>query len=325
MTTIDRSVLESALFDQIGSGPTPTILGALDVRVRHLMAATAAPPIPPRRWFVIPRRTLLLGIAFIALVAMAAGGRGMLDRIFSGNWPGWERAWDRSEEIGLTQVIDGHRVTVERAYMDAGQTIIGLTTDGLAYPVADLLVDSVAAIGGLSAGDGVRGQSAGVLVFRTPAGIGPVAHVRLSVGRVEQLGSTDVAARPWQFTFELPNHGGGTWAGAERVTDARVGVTLSSLRVSPTRIGGQFVFDGDPLSISDDAWTPHGWVEHGDQRHLIDSGFGGNRAFAFTIRDGVDEPEGRWTVHVTELSSDPGNPSTHIRIAGPWEFTVLVE
>lgn len=325
MTTVDRSVLEKALTAQLGSGPTPVTLERLDVLVHHVIELAAARPPSRARWSPLARRGLLLGIALAAFVTMAAGGLGMLDRLFNGNWPGWEHAWLRSEEIGLSHVIDGHQVTVERAYMDGLQTIIGISTDGSAYPVGDLLVDGTPAVGGLSAGDSDRRQSAGVLVFHTPDGTGPVAHLELRVGRADDLGSPGTVARDWSFTFDLSNHGGGTWNGLQRVTDSGAGVTLSALSVSPTRISGQLAFDGDKLSTSDDAWSPHGWVEHGDRRFPIGSGAGGNRDFEFTIRDGVDDPSGTWKVVVTELTSDPGNPSTRVGVAGPWEFSVDVQ
>ncbi len=117
--------------------PSEVGLRRLDQRVARAMAQ---PMTIPYRGFGGRRlllRPLLVLVALLLLTGAVAGGLGLLDQMFeSSGMPGWRTAWDRAERLDLVQTDAGVTITVERAYADRNQALVGFTVEGLpAAPV----------------------------------------------------------------------------------------------------------------------------------------------------------------------------------------------
>src|SRR5262249_49648223 len=157
----------------------------------------------------------------------------------------------------LRQTVNGLTVGVERAYMDAAQVIIGVTTDGYHYARADLRVDGRDASGGAVLGMPTTNGSAAGVVFNTPQNVGGQASAVLEISGLYGPGLYPTTVEgPWTFAFDLPNAGGETWTGTASDVASGVTLTLDRLSVSPTLITGSLTWTGGPLGrSSDDAWS----------------------------------------------------------------------
>jgi hypothetical protein len=259
-----------------------------------------------------------------ALLTTAAGGLTLLDNTFRESWPGWQVAWDRAKPLGLSETVGGLTVGVERAYMDASQVIIGLTTEGYHYAHADLLVDGRNVSGGTAEGVPTENGSVAVLIFHTPPSVGDRASLVLEVTGLYGPGLHPVTIDgPWRFAFDLPNAGGTTWNGAVTDVASSVTMTLDGLTVSPTLITGSLKWSGGPLRRSlDSDWWVTGRVGHAGDRFQIERSEGVGDSTDFSIRRGSDTADGDWTVRIDQLSSDVGYPPQRIHIAGPWVLKV---
>ena len=119
MTTNDQ-LLEPRLSEALAFEPTASGLGRMDDRVR-----TELQRAPRRR---PGRRRLAIALAFatsaLVLVAATTTLLGIYESV-----PGdaYRLAWDRGQVLGLAQTRDGYRVTLERAYADAGTVMLAVS------------------------------------------------------------------------------------------------------------------------------------------------------------------------------------------------------
>lgn len=272
MTT--SSEIETRLLRAVAFEPSEDGLRWLDQRV----AQTVARPLAvPRRGFSIPRlvlRPVFVVAAFLLLTGAVVGGISLLDRLFeSSGMPGWHTAWDRAEQLGLKQTDAGVTITLERAYADLNQVLVGFTVEGLKVPaagdgprvplnwIADLRDPSGRSSSEWNAaGTGMGLDETGVsaIVQTWEGAVAPVTGTwELTFTSVGYGGNGFVPGAcdadntnpecmtppanamvegTWRFTFELPKP-----VGTVLSTDAsaRVGdvtLQLTELRVTPTRI-----------------------------------------------------------------------------------------
>ena len=267
-------------------------------------------------------------LALVSAVTMAAGGIQALERLVTSD-PSWRVAWDRGERLGVSQTVGGHAVTVVRGYLDAQQVVIGITTEGYNFARASLRVDGVKAAGGAVTGELGRHQSAQVLIFQTPQGVGERADLELEVPALHESGVAFpvVAEGPWHFEFSLPNAGGGSWTGSVADSESGVTITLDALSVSPTLVTGHLVLTGEPLLVTRDTWGPDGTAIHGADQVAMRRGFGTDNEFTFHTYTGMDDWAGVWRIQVDEVSAEsdcPDHPCPMVRIAGPWVLEVTI-
>lgn len=126
-----HDVTEARLVRALEMTPSDQGLRRLDERVTRAMAR----PLPNRRAPFFPRFVVrpvaVLGV-FVLLTTAVAGGMGLLDQLFqSSGSAGWQTAWDRAERLGIQQTDAGITITLERAYVDLNQVLVGFTVDGL--------------------------------------------------------------------------------------------------------------------------------------------------------------------------------------------------
>ncbi len=325
MTTTEQANLEQANLEQglmsaLATVPSRAGLDRLDWRIRD---ALASPPTRKRFWQRLrgPRLVVVLAAVLIVAVTAAAGGSALIDRFMTKSW--WDKAWERSEPIGLSQTVNGERVTVERGYMDAGQIVLGLSATGRVWLASTLRIDGKIAEGASATGNEQHGQSVGGRAWFTPSGVGDEAKLTLDV-RAANIPDRDTSGGPWHFEFELPNAGGMTWNGSMVERASGVTVILDGLVVSPTIVSGHVSFRGERVDSVKAPWTPIGVVIHGKNRARLalgrlDDPSGG---YSFSTYDGFDAEHGTVTLRIDELLSNGETGALDLRIKGPWVFKV---
>ncbi len=98
---------------ELGERITRAIARRKAVRLADATAAASNGPNVGRRF--ARRRLALVPVALIALIVMVAATSGLLSKYESlGSY-----AWQHGVQIGQSRTIDGYRVTLERAYVDA--------------------------------------------------------------------------------------------------------------------------------------------------------------------------------------------------------------
>ena len=238
-----------------------------------------------RRLFLRP---LLLLAAFIVLTGAGVAAAGLLQQVFdSSGMPGWRTAWDRAERLDLKQTDMGVTITLERAYADLNQILVGFTVEGLEEPAGDRVVEWDAdlrdpsgrswtewAPSGTGTGLEQAGLSAVLMTWVGP--VDPAAGTwRLTFTSVGYdgfgfvpgactVGATDpeCASPPprswidgnWQFEFELPAPGGTVLYPGISDTQAQATLTITQLRITPTMVSATIGLRLTDGSVAD--WTP---------------------------------------------------------------------
>jgi hypothetical protein len=289
MTTTDR--VEFLLRRAVAVNPSDEGLRRLDERVARIMSGAVSTQPRARATRVRFVRPLALAAALLLAAGAVGASLGLLDQaIDQSALPGWRVAWDRAEVIGQRQTDAGVTVTLERAYADVNQVLVGFTVEGLESPtLASGMKDSLAwtadlrdpagrtaeqwATSSHAQGRDVTGLSA---VIQTWLGV-PLATAgtwELTVTSVGYGGSGFVpgectvgATEPqcvnpvdrmvhgtWRFAFDLPVPAGALVVGPFGQTVGSATVTLTELRVGPSAITSRLalIVDGEAVSY----WGP---------------------------------------------------------------------
>jgi hypothetical protein len=271
MTTRDE--IETRLLQAVVIEPSEAALRWLDQRVAQ---AVARPVALHRRGFAIPRlllRPAAVIAAFVLLTGAVVGGISLLDRLLeSSGMPGWQTAWDRAERLDLGQTDAGVTITLERAYADLNQALVGFTVEGLEVPAsgpgpraplewkAELRDPNGRSSNEWSRGGTGMGQDdthLSAIVQTWEGAVAPVAgtweltFTSVGYGSGEFVpGECDAgSANPaclnppakmvegtWRFAFELPKPVGSVVATNASATVGQVTLHLTELRVTPSRI-----------------------------------------------------------------------------------------
>lgn len=323
---ISRSHAEERLRAAFAVLPSAEALETLDRRVAAA-AATAMEPGSVRARLGRLVRPLALVAAFVIAVGATSVAVGLLEGL-TAPVPGLRVAWDRATRIGTTQTDGGYAITLERAYADLGQVVVGLSItrpDGSLQSgiVRSSLLDPTGRELDvlLSAGTAESGIGADVSSFGRPS---PIAGgYALTVTSIDAENGA-IEGR-WAFTFELP---------APRGTAVRTDVTGSAgsalvrvddFLVSPTTIQARLRIKGpDSDTVS---WAPIGRIVRGSESFPIamigtlEDTEEGTLVEVVAVR-GVDDPTGTWVIEVSALVGNRGEEQ--VRIAGPWRMTVEV-
>lgn len=300
--------IEIRLLRAVEVAPSEDGLRRLDQRVARAVAQPMAIPyrgLRTRRLFLRP---LALLAAFVVLTGAVVGGMGLLDQIFeSSGMPGWRTAWDRAERLDLKQTDAGITITLERAYADLNQVLVGFTVEGLEAPISSNgpraplnwiaeLRDPTGQSSNVWASSGTgMGRDETHLSAIVQTWEGPVAPVAgtweltfTSVGYDSggfvpgecTVGSTDPACvnppasamvdGAWRFAFELPKPVGTVLATDASDTVGQVTLHLTELRVTPSRITATVgvVVDGSPVAY----WNqPLPSLRHGTTSYIVNA------------------------------------------------------
>ena len=291
-----HDTIEARLLRAVEVTPSADGLRRLDQRVARAMTQPTTIPYQGLRTRRLFLRPLLIVAAFLLLTGAVAGGLGLLDQIFqSSGMPGWRTAWDRAERLDLKQTDAGVTITLERAYADLNQVLVGFTVEGLeaapvtghgeAYPLewrAQLRDPSGRTEEQWTNGLGgtYRDQPGlSAVVWTWEGAVAPVAgtweltftSIGYNAGGLVSgectVGNTDPAcANPppnamvdgtWRFAFELPKPAGTLLSPVVTSTQGGATLTLTELRISPTMITSRIALRVADNTVAD--WSLYSW------------------------------------------------------------------
>jgi hypothetical protein len=297
----------------------------------------------------LSRRARVVGLLAAALVVAGAGGMLGLYQSLGGVFDrGFSVAWDRGHAFGVSQTVDGYRVTIDRAYSDGSRLMLAISVaDELERPGTTQLMAMYAEVSdeaGRYMGAGVAESSPSgpfvaanilwLLPPEMPLPEGPrqvhvvVPHIFVRGDATPPPDSEESdwdpyrkKLGPWTFDIDVPVEGGGTVATPDAVAEVDgVSVSLSRIAISASGVRVELRVDGaDP----DAGWSAIGRVRHefGEAPFQV-----GRRDAAGTIdvqtNGGFDDTSGAWTVEITELVGE--TEDGQVRLAGPWllEFSL---
>ena len=352
--------MDRALFGAFSYAPSADVQAAADRRVRaaielargraggrgpgHPGPARVAGFLPTsRRW-----RAVTLLAAVLVLGGAGPGIVGLFERMVN-SFGGWRTAWNRGAIVGVSQTIDGYSVTIERAYADTNQAMLGITVRDLgdrgwtqvSATYADVTDEQGRAFGhsgGQSIPDG-SSVAANLAWLTPPVGLAPGEHtLRVSIPTIsvrdsstpppaasaEEANAGDTwspwheIAGPWTFTIPLVVPGGSVARPDSAATIGGIEVRLSRVTVSPSSVNATLRVTGGGTAGQ---WAPIGQFEHAGASYpiTVSSLGGGDGAITIAALDGTPSASGDWTLRIDELVGSDG--AQQVRLAGPWEIS----
>lgn len=330
--------LEASLLDLFAVQPSAAVLDRLDERIERGLRAWK-PPVAQRARLRPGRRAAVIGLLAAALAI--GGATGSLQGLYLFLAGPFDLPWHRGVELNLSRVVDGYRVTIDRAYADSTRLALAISVvdelqrDGTTQLMAMSTIVTDAAgeysgIGATSSPDGPFG--AANVVWKVPAALplpgGPrqfhvvVPHIMVRDDSTPPPNADSIDwtpwheyAGPWTFDFEV-NVDGGTMVTPAAVAEFDgVEVTVSRLIATSSIVRVEMRVGGD---LPAGNWMPVGEVRHGDRTlTFVVSSFEPDGTFALLTDGGVADASGIWTVTVDELVG------SDIRLTGPWvlQFT----
>ena len=335
MTTSDRTIdldlrLEVALRELFAGDPPAPLTELMDARVDAALAGRLA-----RRPARLRRRSVALLAA--ATVAVAGAGTGLLTQYgeLIGPLAGYSLALARSEEIGLSEVVDGYRVTLDRGYLDAASLVLGVRVQDELERAEVTQVMAMAAVvsddagtyesmGFATSGPIGRWTAVNVVPRRPPELPLPAGERELRVvipaimvrddatpPPVEDQGWSPwrEVAGPWTFELTLPVNGGGTVADIAASAEVH-GIVITAHRIvaAASTVRVELTIEGATELLG-----PIGELRHaGRTLRAVGSGLDDDGRISVLFEQGVADPRGTWTLEIDQLTGN-GAP-----IEGPW-------
>lgn len=324
--------LEKRLAHVLALDPDPATMAAVDARVARAINEAATKQQFARPWPArLATRPALAFVLLLVVAGATVAGTGIVGRLGE-SAPAFRTAWERSTPVGVSQTVNGHTVTVERAYADANQILLGVTVASSSAPPADmqrvrLFVDGSELLAVQLTGIGAsnREGTAEILTFATPADAGAQLDLTLTVPTLVR-DSTSVPG-PWTLRFSLANAGGRRLEPGLRSESGGVTIILEHLTVAPTTVSGRLRLAGGPIE-SGDGWGPVGSVIHGETNAFTsvrpERDDYGVLTFYAAVRAN-DELSGSWTLRLDEIVGWDASGEHQVRLAGPWVFDLTVD
>jgi hypothetical protein len=331
--------IENRLTRAMAFTPSAVAMQGLDERVAKMLAAPAAPQARSGMGRLLRPLALAAALALTAGAVVAAVS--LIDQLAEEASPGWATAWERAEILGIQQTDAGLTLSLERAYVDVNQVVLGMVIDGLDPLLlgdgANQLSWRTELIGpngwtppaeaSNNVARGVAGdQSAFIFTFGSP----PVTAGmwQLSVTSIG-YGEGNMTDGSWTFAFELPEPEGTVVTGEASDTVGDATLTLTELRISPSIVVARIRLDVAGTTFA-------GWsagtgqdgevIRHGEATYQIwEEGI-----FAATPQEneyltmeGVEDGDGTWEIVIPKLGYYP-TADEGIHLEGPWTLTVTV-
>ena len=195
----------------------PAVLVRLDDRVQDRLRGWA--PSAHHSRLRPGRRAGLIGL--LAATLAVGGATGRLQALYDVIWGPFDIPWNRGAAIAMSQVVDGYRVTIDRAYADATRLALAISVvDELERPgttqvqaMYAIVTDESGEYGGVGATSSPDGPFAAVNVaWKVPAALPLPAGPRTFHVVVPHIGS-DPTRRPRRVRMpSAGGHGGSTQA-----------------------------------------------------------------------------------------------------------------
>jgi hypothetical protein len=337
-TPSDR--LEADLLALFAVQPSAELVDRLDERLERELRAWD-PAAARRARLRVSRRAGLIGL--IAATFVIGGATGSLQSLYAFLTGPFDVPWHRGVELNLSQVVDGYRVTIDRAYADSTRLALAIsvvdererpgTTQLMA--MSTVVTDESGEYSGMGAVSGPDGPFAAAnVIWKVPAALplpsGPrkfhvvMPHIEVrddstpppDAERPDADGNGwtpwHSVAGPWTFDFELTVDGGTTItpAAVAEVDGVRVGVPR--LIAAPNIVRVEMRIDG---SLPPGDWSPVGEVRHGRRvLRFTTIAMEPDGSMSLMTDGGVGGASGEWTVTIKELIDGIGDA----RLPGPW-------
>ena len=339
--------LDALLGAAFASEPTVAGLAHMDGRVAAAIALRRAGSVRPARRVLglrlpLPRRLRPVALLLAAFVLVGAGAAyvGLFEPIVS-PVEGWQLGFDRAAQPGIVAVAGPYRLTLERAYADANQVLVGVSViEGAGATHVEFGPDPT-----LTEGSGIacdpyfasgypNGNANGwVFGFLPETPFAPGRHeftltLELAVSAHDAYVGPSPGATftpmPAPVTFHFAADvapGGVVVTPRTAVTASAYTLTLESASVSPSMVRGRLKVTGPDLANL----YPSGFVTL-DGRTLPLQALPavadpGSWLFELNTLAGSDHPTGTLVVRIDALSGS-GTDHTVIRVEGPWTFSV---
>jgi len=289
-----------------------------------------------------------------------------LGQVFRTFFPGWQHIEEAhlAQESNLSQAMNGVTVTLERAYADANQIVIGYTVKGLADQNLHVsrmsLTDEQGRVFSQMAGAGMAGTpdipGEGAYVTAFDASVvedkPESLHLHLTMHLVKwtlvkaptatlpepsepgvivaqpQTLREEMVGAPFTFDFSVPFIPGQTVEVQQAVEAAGVTMKLKRVVITPSETRAILCFeppDDIEWTLLADLDAGDGGALHGGVVGRLDDA-GGQECHRVSYMESLTDKSGEWTLTVTELvGTDLSQiPSEDVRLAGPWIFRFRV-
>lgn len=312
--------------------PSPAVLARLDDRVQGRLRGWE-PSLRHSR--LRPgRRAGLIGL--LAATLAIGGATGSLQALYAVIWGPFDVPWNRGAAVEMSQVVDGYRVTIDRAYADATRLALAISVvDELERPgttqveaMSAVVTDESGEYGGMGATSSPDGPFAAVNVaWKVPAALPlpagrrsfnvVVPFIRVRSDETPPPNADDIDwspwrehAGPWAFDFELDVDGGTTMQ--PEIAAEVDGVTV---RVARVIAASNIVRVEARVEGIDGSWAPIGSISHGGRTvRFVVSSFEADGSIGLMTEGGLPDAPGEWTITFDELVGDSE------RLPGPWVF-----
>jgi hypothetical protein len=329
--------LEAGLLEVFAVQPSAAVIDRLDHRIGNRLRAWT-PPAAGRSRLRPGRRAGVIGL--LAATFVVGGATGSLQSLYGLLAGPFDLPWHRGVELNLSQVVDGYRVTLDRAYADSTRLALAIsvvdefqregTTQIEAFGA--IVTDASGEYGGVGAVSSPDGPYAAVNVaWKTPAALplpaGPrrfhvvFPHIRVRDDTSPPPNADAVGWNPWHevpgpwtFDFELTVDGGTTITPNAVAEVDGVRVTVSRVIAAANIVRVELEVDG---SLPAGSTFGTGNIRHGGRKlRFVVAALEPDGTIALLTDGGIDDASGEWTISVDDDGS--------ARPPGPWvlRFTV---
>jgi hypothetical protein len=332
LTRPSADPLERDLHALYGTVPSPAAIARVDARIARGLQTWET-----RAGAHSPRGRGRIAVVLALAAALALGGAtGNLQALYALATGPFDLPWHRGAEIGLSQTVDGYRVTIDRAYADATRLALAISVvDEERRPgttqlsaMSAIVTDQDGEYGGMGATSTPDGRFAAVNVaWKEPAVLplptGPrsfkvvIPSIQVRSDELAPAGAGDewspwrAHAGPWTFEFELDVDGGTTMTPNVSAEVDGVTVQVSRVIVAAEIVRVEATIVGAP---GGESWAPIGSISHGGwTSRFVVSSFSDDGTVSLFTEDGLGDADGDWTITFEELVSND-------RLAGPWVF-----
>lgn len=349
---VDAVLLEELLAAAFALPLPAAAVARMDGRVAAAIELRRVPAVTPARPRLqlpsLPLRRRLRPLAFALAALVLVGAAAAYVDLFAPTverTAGWRLGWERATTISLSEQAGPYTVTLQRAYADANQVLVGVTVVAPTSAVPVELAPDYALTDNAGrrydpyfAGGYPDENALGVVIGFLPDE--PRAAGRLDLAltvRLEEAASAQAAASPGTaaapmpgpitFRFALDVPAGGVLVPVPSATGSRTAggytLRLESASISATMVRARLRVSGPDLQSP----SPTGSVTL-DGRTLGVQAFPaeiapGSWLFELTTLEGSDHPSGTLDVRIETLTG-AGTGGTAARVEGPWSFALPV-
>jgi hypothetical protein len=341
--------LEAELVGAFASEPSAASLEMLDRRIEQVLLRPR-PRAGARRRLRPGRKAGVVGL--LAASFAVVGATGSLKGLYTFLWGPFDTPWNRGTEVDLSQVVDGYRVTIDRAYADATRLALAISVvDEQRRPGISQVMAMYAVVtdadGEYTSGGGATSSPDGAfaavnVAWKTPPILplpsGPralhvvVPHIEVRDDATpppnpdldpevdgDAWNPWHRVSGPWIFDFEVNVDGGTAITPADaKASAAGHTVVVERVIAAPSIVRVDLAVDPDRPGGS---WTAVGEVRHdGRTARFVVGGLNPHGTTTLLTDSGLGDASGQWTIVLEKISGGPGGQD----IAGPWTITFTV-